>query len=141
MNVFSKISSGVFDDKMTFSDFFESYWWIFVIAIILVPIFCVIFRTVYIDLNRKLVERKKSREESLVDFNGQKVSQKQLCTIRLEGEQTIVQLKGCVFFAPVVNREGHIFKGWFYDSACTRPYLNTKVKSDIVLYPLWIKGN
>lgn len=41
---------------------------------------------------------------------------------------------------PYPKREGYAFGGWFYDSACTVPYVSTKrLKPNTVLYAKWLK--
>ena len=41
---------------------------------------------------------------------------------------------------PYPKREGYAFAGWFYDSACTVPYISKKrLKPNTVLYAKWAK--
>jgi uncharacterized repeat protein (TIGR02543 family) len=41
---------------------------------------------------------------------------------------------------PYPKREGYTFGGWFYDSACTVPYVSTKrLKPNTILYAKWLK--
>lgn len=54
-------------------------------------------------------------------------------------EEEVEVLKGETFVAPLRKRNGYTFSGWFYDSACTEPYKNTKILNDITLYSKWIK--
>ena len=41
---------------------------------------------------------------------------------------------------PYPKRDGYAFAGWFYDSACTVPYISKKrLKPNTVLYAKWAK--
>ena len=38
---------------------------------------------------------------------------------------------------PSPLKEGHIFQGWYYDSALTIPFEHSRIKSNLTLYPSW----
>ena len=83
--------------------------------------------------------QKDNREERLVDFAGTQVDYERLVTITLTGHTAVTQLKGELFEAPLLAKDGYEFLGWFYDTAFTKPYYNRPIKSDLILYPKWRK--
>ena len=75
--------------------------------------------------------------EMLVKRNRSK--EKTVCTVSMVGEKDVLVLKGDLFVAPLLHKDGYDFAGWYYDSAFTKPYYNRPIKSDITLYPKWVK--
>jgi uncharacterized repeat protein (TIGR02543 family) len=54
--------------------------------------------------------------------------------------ETMVAKQGEHLRLPLIKREGYRFAGWFTDTACTVPYLQTtKIHSDLMLYAKWVK--
>lgn len=100
---------------------------------IVVSIIVLIWLLCYVGVLR---ERKKNR---MVLFGKDLVDSMKIKSITLSNYKTIEVLKGEVFIAPLVTREGYEFAGWFYDTACTKPYETIKIKKDITLYPKWGK--
>lgn len=86
-------------------------------------------------------DREEKRKNRLVDYDGQKVDSLSLVTVTLTSYQKITLKKGDTFFAPIPQRDNYEFAGWFYDSAFSKPYLNKRIKTDLVLYPKWIKSS
>ena len=87
----------------------------------------------------------KRRQEKLaqttVTWDGVSVATFKTCTVSLIHFEEITLVKGAEFAAPIPDRNGYVFGGWFYDTACTIPYKTTKIRKSITLYPKWIKDS
>lgn len=59
--------------------------------------------------------------------------------VDMHGHKTEVIKKGSRFDAPYLHKNGLSFGGWFVDTALTVPWISTKVKHDISIYPKWNK--
>lgn len=59
--------------------------------------------------------------------------------VNMYGHKTEVIKKGSRFDAPYLHKNGLSFGGWFIDTALTVPWISTKVKHDISIYPKWNK--
>ena len=53
--------------------------------------------------------------------------------------QFVQLIKGDVYIAPLCEKDGYDFAGWYYDTAFTKPYYNRPIKTDITLYQKWVK--
>ena len=54
--------------------------------------------------------------------------------------ETMIAKQGENLRLPLIKREGYRFAGWFTDTACTVPFLQTtKIHSDLMLYAKWVK--
>lgn len=106
-------------DKMTFKQFIDKHWYA-VLAILIILILVVL------NVAPFLKGRQKNRRSRRI-------------TISLvgSGEENVV--KGKKFYPNVPEKEGYVFHGWFEDTAHTKPWLNSKVKRTLKLYPKWIK--
>lgn len=117
------------------SAFWNSYGvFLLVLAVILVVSAFVFFPI----LHRKMKQKQKSR---MVHLNGKEVDSAKIVTVALIGSTfKFVQLvKGDVFVAPLQEKDGYEFAGWYYDTAFTKPYYNRTIKANIALYPKWVK--
>ena len=115
--------------------FWSQYGTLIIIAIVvltLVSLFVILY------LVGRHEENKKART---VIHNGEEVDSALLVRVTMIGHEVVTLFKDEVFIAPLVERDNYDFAGWFYDTAFTKPYYNRKVKSDIVLYPKWIKSS
>lgn len=88
-----------------------------------------------------IIPRRKRARMVKLDCFDNPVDSKKVLQITLYGHQEITVLKGDFFAAPLVAKEGYSFGGWFYDTACTVPYLNKKLTKNVILYPKWVKSN
>ena len=82
-----------------------------------------------------------TRENRLTNIPGkeQPISCTRIRTVTLYNHSEEMLEKGEPFVAPLLERDGYIFGGWFYDTALTEPYKTTKITEDITLYPKWTK--
>ena len=42
-----------------------------------------------------------------------------------------------IYTPPNISTKGHIFKGWYTDTECTKPYEPQEIKADLMLYAKW----
>ncbi|MBO7739935.1 MAG: InlB B-repeat-containing protein, partial [Clostridia bacterium] len=82
-----------------------------------------------------------TRENRLTNIPGKEkpISCTRIRTVTLYNHSEAVLEKGESFVAPLLERNGYTFGGWFYDTAFTEPYKTTKITEDITLYPKWTK--
>ena len=83
--------------------------------------------------------KKDRRDARMIEVNGKKVDPEVLVTVTMIGNTAETITKGEIFTAPLIEKEGYDFAGWYYDTAFTRPYYNRPIKTDITLYPKWVK--
>lgn len=88
-----------------------------------------------------LGHREEQRKQNETELNGKIVDERQIITVTLVNYETISCLKGERFIAPLPERDGYDFAGWFYDASFTKPYINRKIRNDLLLYPRWIKSS
>ena len=74
-----------------------------------------------------------------VEFNGASIDSAKLIHITLIDGEMQTLMKGDLFIAPLIEKDGYEFGGWFYDSARSKPYLNRRLTKDLTLYPKWIQ--
>lgn len=86
-------------------------------------------------------KRREAKKERMVERDGEEVDSAKLVYVTLIGHDEIELMKGELFIAPIVERENYDFAGWYYDTAFSKPYLNTKIRCDLTLYPKWIKSS
>ena len=126
-------------DKYTFSDFWNEWGFFICLGIVLlILLFCFLYLFVFSDA---LAKRAKEKEKQKVFINGTYVFPSDVCTITLLEFTDIRVIKGEEFIAPIHTKEGYLFSGWFYDSACTDPYKTKRITKDITLYPKWTKDS
>lgn len=118
-------------DQATFD---WDFWGVFLLLI------CIVFLvTVFVFVPALYRKMKSNQEKRMVELNGKMVDSKLLVTVTMIGYKSEILIKKELFIAPLIEKEGCDFVGWWYDSACTIPYVNGPVKSDIILYPKWVK--
>lgn len=123
------------DQRTEFEKFWDDYGGFVIMAAIVVAI--VLFFVIRSFVLR-MVENKRER---MVEMNGVKVDPFKMCTVNLMGADSVTIPKNSIFAAPLPEKEGYLFQGWFYDSACTIPYVTVKLKQSITLYPKWVPKN
>ena len=68
---------------------------------------------------------------------------KRVYTITLNGnvEDSPLQTEqiehGEIYTPPDISTKGYIFKGWYTDKGCTKPYEPQEIKADLTLYAKW----
>ena len=68
---------------------------------------------------------------------------KRVYTITLNGNVEDIPLQtekiehGEIYTPPGISTKGHIFKGWYTDTECTKPYEPQEIKADLTLYAKW----
>ena len=68
---------------------------------------------------------------------------KRVYTITLNGNVEDIPLQtekiehGEIYTPPNISTKGHIFKGWYTDTECTKPYEPQEIKADLTLYAKW----
>lgn len=111
----------------------HNWWWVVLLVIALVAFLIVLF-TIILPRLRKRQERKIS-----IPNHYEPVLPEKIVSVTMIGQKNIQLVKGEFFSVPVPTRDGYDFAGWFYDSACTIPYKNIRIKKNIVLYPKWVR--
>ena len=68
---------------------------------------------------------------------------KRVYTITLNGNVEDIPLKtekiehDEIYTPPDISTKGYIFKGWYTDTECTKPYEPQEIKADLTLYAKW----
>lgn len=121
-----------FNKKTPFEEFWDDYGGFVIFAAVVVAIVLFFF------IRSFVLRMAENKQERMIEVNGSKVDPFKICSVNLTGYSTVTIPKGTVFNAPFPEKEGYTFHGWFYDSACTVPYMNTKLRTSITLYPKWV---
>ena len=82
---------------------------------------------------------KRFSESIKIPGHDERVHPSLICTVHLYGNDDVLLKKGDTFVAPLVEKNGYDFCGWFYDTAFTEPYKTRCISKDITLYPKWTK--
>lgn len=125
----AKRRSEIFADKA----FWEVNGPIIIFSIVLLAVLLTIL-TVY--LVRRYIN---AQEKTCV--NGRTVFSKRVIQVTLLGSGVSDLVKGDYFEAPLIRRDGYDFCGWFRDSACSVPFINSRIYHNLTLYPKWVKSN
>lgn len=83
--------------------------------------------------------KKERKERRMIEIDGKRVDPELLVTVTMIGNTAETLTKGEIFTAPLIEKDGYDFSGWYYDTAFTKPYYNRPIKTDITLYPKWVK--
>ena len=125
------------DDRSAWEKFWDNYGSI-VIGISIFVAFTLIMCLLWF-LDRYIPKRREKKAQKTTTSDGVLIASAKACTVFLVGFQEITLAKGTEFAAPLHEKEGFDFGGWFYDSACTIPYTTTKIYKNITLYPKWVR--
>ena len=135
---YGRIASDILkDDRSAWQKFWDEYGPITVgisVIVILALIACLIWF-----LEWYIPKRREKKAQKTTTSDGELIASAKACTVSLVGFQEIILAKGTEFAAPLHEKEGFDFCGWFYDSACTEPYKTTKIHKNITLYPKWVR--
>lgn len=136
MSVYAKAYNRLLDDgKSSFRHFWDdNYDWL--LAVIFLVLVAIAFSVGFCLLKRS---EKKQKRMTAIEGRSDQVDSLLIRRITLVGFSVVELKKGEQFIAPVPEKDGYSFCGWFYDSACTVPYLNKRITKDTTLYPKWVK--
>ena len=117
----------------------SAFWNSYGVFLLVFVVIWVVSAFVFVPILFRKVKQK--RESRMIDLNGKKVDSAKIVTITLMGStfKFVQQFKGDIFIAPLQEKDGYEFAGWYYDTAFTKPYHNRPIKADITLYPKWVK--
>ena len=130
-----RVNSNRLHGDYSFGDFWDDYGILVIVVLVSLIAATILFLP---DLIRKRKKRIENDSVPLPNYR-EKVYRPLVRTVNLHGFDPVQIKKGDVFYAPVPEKDGYTFAGWFYDSACTVPYLNKKISKDVMLYPKWVK--
>lgn len=125
------VNSSLFDNAP--SDFWHNWGWLLFVGAVF------LYVAIFLIVSHIIRARKSKIESRSVEFEGEIVDSAKLVWINLIGSSPVTLNKGDVFIAPLIEKEGYEFGGWFYDSARSKPYLNRRITKDLTLYPKWIQ--
>lgn len=123
------------DDRTAWQKFWED-WGGLVCFSVFVVVIVVVLIVAHIADKRKNTQ---SARLTTIPSKEDPVPRSRVRVVTLYGHCESSVEKGDVFAAPLIEREGYAFGGWFYDTACTEPYKNKRITKDITLYPKWTK--
>lgn len=129
MLFFCKVKNRILDSGSSWNDWYT-------VAIIVGVIFVIV---ALVFLANYFIVRRTIKLSRMIEFKGKRVDPESLVTVTMIGNTAETLTKGEIFVAPLIEKEGCEFAGWFLDTACTKPYFNRPIKTDITLYPKWVK--
>ena len=129
-----KAESAILGKEETFWEKYKPVIVGIIVIVSLILIACLLFF-----LDNYIPKRKEKNAQKTITSDGVLIASAKACTVFLVGFQEITLAKGTEFAAPLHEKEGFDFGGWFYDSACTIPYTTTKIYKNITLYPKWVR--